>query len=261
MAVICLLALTAYLIISFKSSMRVLSHADYVAGVEYTVCRFLNTQKEFVTSDLVNYIECNYPNIIINNGEVCDKNNRPMRITINDATNSFHVKVSSSGKDGVWGTKDDLKRDGYLEKELPHAEPVVAYQEVPRSIGLCFDSLLAWQAGDTNQFHRLLHENEYDSHLRDVVRNSIKKGSDDEVLRMVNLFLNNWIVVEAGHSRSYEWPDRETDRTAWELLSRIRVNRQQHPCSTGDVDVDATLNRILDRTSEKDSSGHKGTTP
>jgi hypothetical protein len=133
--------------------------------------------------------------------------------------------------------------------------------EVPRSIGLCFDSLLAWQSGDTNEFHRLLHESEYDSQLRDVVRNSIKKGSDDEVLRWVNLFLNNWIVVEAGHSRNYEWPDSETDRTAWELLSRIHTNRQQYPCSTGDIGVDATIKRILDKTSEKDSSGHKGTTP
>lgn len=154
-----------------------------------------------------------------------------------------------------------LKEPSQVIKEPPHAEPVVAYQEVPRSVGLCFDSLLAWQSGDTNEFHRILHESEYDSHLRDVVRNSIKKGSDDEVLRWVNLFLNNWIVVEAGHSRNYEWPDSETDRTAWELLSRIRVNRQQYPCSTGDIGVDATIKRILDKTSEKDSSGHKGNTP
>lgn len=144
-----------------------------------------------------------------------------------------------------------LKKPSPPIKVTPHVEPAATYPEVPRSVGLCFDSLLAWQSHDTNEFHRLLLENEYDSHLRNAVLDSIKKGSDDEVLRMVNLFLNNWIVVEAGHSRSYEWPDRETDRTAWELLSRIRVNRQQYPCSTGDMDVDATLNRILAKTHGK----------
>ena len=141
-----------------------------------------------------------------------------------------------------------LTKPNTFRVKPPHVEPAASYQEVPPSIGLCFDSLLAWQSGDTNQFQRLIHESEYDSHLRNAVRNSIEKGRGDEVLRWANLYLNNWIIVEASHSRNYEWPDNKTDRTAWELLSKIFANRQQYPFSTGDVEVDVRIKRILDNT-------------
>lgn len=122
------------------------------------------------------------------------------------------------------------------------------YLRVPRDIELCFDSLLAWQSGDTNQFHRIINEKEYDSNLRDAVRRAIRQGKEGEVLRFINLVLDHWMITESCHSRSYEWPDREADQAAWEFLSRIYVNRQQHPYSTGDADGDATLNRILEKT-------------
>ena len=140
------------------------------------------------------------------------------------------------------------KKPKTVVSELPHAESFDAYLRVPRDMELCFDSLLAWQSGDTNQFHRILHEKEYDTHLRDAVQRAIRQGKEGEVLRFINLVLDHWMITESCHSRSYEWPDREADQEAWEFLSRIYVNRQQHPYSTGDADDDATLNRILEKT-------------
>jgi len=144
-----------------------------------------------------------------------------------------------------------LKKPTTVVPEPPYAEPFETYSEVPRDIELCFDSLLAWQSGDTNQFHRIIHENEYDTHLRDAVRRSIKQGQDSEVSRFINLVLDHWMMTEACHSRDYEWPDRQADQAAWAFLSRIYVNRQQHPCSSGDAGIDATLKRILDKPRDK----------
>lgn len=144
-----------------------------------------------------------------------------------------------------------LKKLTTIVPEPPHADSFEAYSKVPRDIELCFDSLLAWQSGDANQFHRIIREKEYDANLRDAVRRAIRQGRDGEVLRLINLVLNHWMITEACHSRSYEWPDREADQEAWKFLSRIYVNRQQFPCSSGDTGVDATLNRILDKTREE----------
>lgn len=115
-AAICVLAIAIYIFLCFRSAMRTLSNADYVAGVDYAVGQFLNGKKEFVTNSLVRYIENNYHNIKMEKGQIIDKNNRPMKVIVHDNTNTFYIIVSSSGKDGVWGTKDDLKREGILGK-------------------------------------------------------------------------------------------------------------------------------------------------
>ena len=116
MVAICVLAIAISIYLCFRSAMRILSNADYVAGVDYAVIQFLDGQKEFSTTGLVTYIESTFPNIKIEKGNVMDKNNRPMKVVVHDNTNALYIIVSSSGKDGVWGTKDDLKREGVLEK-------------------------------------------------------------------------------------------------------------------------------------------------
>lgn len=113
-AAICILAVAIYIFLCFRSAMRVLSNADYVAGVDYAVGQFLNGQKEFVMDSLIQYIEDNFHNIKVEEGRIVDKNNRPMKVVVYTDTNTFHVIVSSSGEDGVWGTKDDMKREGTL---------------------------------------------------------------------------------------------------------------------------------------------------
>ena len=64
-AAICILAVAIYMFLCFRSAMRVLSNADYVAGVDYAVGQFLNGQKEFVMDSLIQYIEDNFHNIKI----------------------------------------------------------------------------------------------------------------------------------------------------------------------------------------------------
>jgi len=112
-----------YWILCFRSAMRVMSNAESVVSVDYAVGQFLNCQREFATNGLANYIESNYPNINVKNGVILDKNGRPMRISINNNTNTYYISVSSSGKDGLWGTRDDVKREGYLENN--YSPPVV----------------------------------------------------------------------------------------------------------------------------------------
>jgi len=132
---ICMLAIAVYVFLCFRSAMRTLSNADYVAGVDYAICQFLNGQKESVTNNLIRYIENNFHNIKIEEGQIIDKNNRPMKVIIHDNTNTFYIIVSSSGKDGVWGTKDDLKREGFLEKtsQMMFDEASQAYGQNPDS--------------------------------------------------------------------------------------------------------------------------------
>ncbi|MDD2601195.1 MAG: hypothetical protein PHO37_18550 [Kiritimatiellae bacterium] len=115
-------------------------------------------------------------------------------------------------------------------------------------IGLCFDSLLAWQSGNTNSFLRIIQSEKYDPHLRNAIEIAIKRGQNYEIPKKINLCINYWIIVEAGHSRNYEWPHQEADREDWGLLAKIFVNRQKYPCSTGDINTDATIKRILEKT-------------
>gem|GEM_PF-6453336 len=66
--------------------------------------------------------------------------------------------------------------------------------------------------------------------------------------QILNREIDYRIIVEAGHSRSYEWPDRERDSKSWGLLSKIYKNRLLYPYSSGDYEVDTIIKRILEET-------------
>jgi hypothetical protein len=115
-------------------------------------------------------------------------------------------------------------------------------------LNFILDFLMAWQSGDTNAFYQIMIVKNDSSCFWDTIAFLVKQGRGGEVTQMLNREIDHWIIMEAGHSRAYDWPDREKDRDGWALLTKIYENRLQHPHSTGNNEGDASIKRILKKT-------------
>ena len=155
----------------------------------------------------------------------------------------------------------------YLFLTKQYIRPIAPPQEEPVDFGkaaldrlqyaqLCFDSLLAWQSGDTNAFYRIINSKGYDTFLRSAVQRSIKTGKGSEVPRWINLVIDCYMAVEASHFRTSDWPDHEAEPLQWALVSQIYTNRQIHPYDADDEDVAQSIQEILNRTQRPEH--HKG---
>ena len=154
----------------------------------------------------------------------------------------------------------------YLFLTKQYIRPTAPPQEEPVDFGkaaldrlqyaqLCFDSLLAWQSGDTNAFYRVIGSKGYDSHLCLVVTYLIKKGNSSEVFELLNRSLDSYMIFETCNSRISDWPDREAEPRQWVLVSQIYTNRQIHPYDADDEDVAQSIQEILNRTQRPEHHG------
>jgi len=80
---------------------------DYMGEIYVTITRTLETQplKEY---DAVSEARKIFPSLPVSNGAIVDAWGNPMRISIERIKDGFHVTLTSAGRDGVFGTKDDL---------------------------------------------------------------------------------------------------------------------------------------------------------
>jgi len=115
-----------------------------------------------------------------------------------------------------------------------------------------FASLVAWQSGDINTFLQVINAKEYPSHLREAIELLVRKSQSNKVVQILNREIDCWIIIEAGHSRFYEWPNSKVNRKDLGLLSKIYENRLQYPHSTGDDEVDDAIKKILEKAQQQE---------
>jgi hypothetical protein len=108
-----------YFAVRVKSRIKAVRDYEEIVTIEYALCKYINNfnNGDFSITNFISYMNSSYPNIYSECTNVFDRNGVAVKICIKDCTNKFFFCVSSCGKDGVWKTKDDIVRDGYLLKE------------------------------------------------------------------------------------------------------------------------------------------------
>ena len=91
-----------------------------IAVIQGAIARHMH-EKEAGES-LNDFIARKWPAIEIVSGKIVDYNGVQVRYVIEDCSEGTFVGVYSAGNDRVWGTSDDLKREGTFLKEAAEGE-------------------------------------------------------------------------------------------------------------------------------------------
>ncbi len=116
-----LLFFATYIIIE---KFEVMKTKDIIGQIMVTMSWTLE-EKNWKEYDFIKETKQRFPHIEMKDNKIVDYWNNEIKVQIKEEIDRFNVKIISSGKDGVFGTKDDICREFFVQpktKENPEDE-------------------------------------------------------------------------------------------------------------------------------------------
>lgn len=97
-----------------KYEARVAFNKNEIAGIELAIGHAL--QKGCTETNMMKFIRQEYPRFHFSTNGLLDLYRNAVRFRSEEKADSFFIGVYSSGADGVWETRDDIKRESIFHK-------------------------------------------------------------------------------------------------------------------------------------------------